>query len=735
MLICLVCSCKTRTEQPDRIYKKPVIVANPVLKSLSPEEALQTFYLPEGYKIELVASEPLIGEPVSITWDGDGRMYVAQMRTYMQDADATNENAPWSRISLLEDGNGDGKVDKSSVFIDSMVLPRIVLPLDNRVIIGETYNRNLYSYQDTNGDGIADKKTLLLEDTVRDNRNLEHQDANMLWSLDNWLYVTNKAFRYRFKNNGLVRDTLPEPMPGQWGLTQDETGRLFFSRAGAEIPALGFQQHPQYGSLELKGQWDESFMEPWPVVGTPDAQGGPRRMRPEDNTLNRFTGVAGQEVYLGDKMPNAYGDLFIPEPVGRLVRRAEVQHANGQIVLKNRYHQAEFLASTDPLFRPVFAATGPDGCLYVVDMYRGIIQEGTWVGEGSYLRGVVKERGYDKFVQKGRIYRIYREGEKPGPKPQLLSKTAAELLPYLSNANGWWRMTAQKLLILKEDKSVVPELKEKALDNEGFFARLFNRDKDFGLERLHALWTLEGMQSLDVPLLKKALHDKDPRVRVAAIRLSEPYLKQNNQVLFEALKALASDPDPEVAQQLLLTFRIRQQDTRPLAVEIAKRFPNNELIKATAKENLNPAFSQIQALSEQYKLKGGETATQIINGFRIFQDNCAACHGPNGRGTPQLAPSLVGSPRLKGDPGMAIRILLHGLTGPVNGKTYNGPMAPQATYSDAELADVISYVREHLNGSGTIWQGNIRGIREKYKDRKTYWTLDELAAEIAAGKK
>jgi hypothetical protein len=158
MLICLVCSCKTRTEQPDRIYKKPVIVANPVLKSLSPEEALQTFYLPEGYKIELVASEPLIGEPVSITWDGDGRMYVAQMRTYMQDADATNENAPWSRISLLEDGNGDGKVDKSSVFIDSMVLPRIVLPLDNRVIIGETYNRNLYTYQDTNGDGIADKK-------------------------------------------------------------------------------------------------------------------------------------------------------------------------------------------------------------------------------------------------------------------------------------------------------------------------------------------------------------------------------------------------------------------------------------------------------------------------------------------------------------------------------------------------------------------------------------------------
>lgn len=738
LLVCLLLFASgchyTRKEEEGAIYKKPRIEANPMLRSLSPAEALQRFYLPEGYAIELVASEPLISEPVSIAWDGDGRMYVAQMMTYMQNVDAANENAPWSRVSLLEDVNGDGKMDKASVFIDSLVLPRIVFPLDDRVIVGETFNRSLYAYRDTDGDGVSDEKKLLLEDTARDNRNLEHQDANMLWNLDNWLYVTNKAFRYRFTNNGLLRDTLPEPLPGQWGLTQDETGRLFFSRAGAEIPALGFQQHPQYGSLELKAQWDESFMEPWPIVGTPDAQGGQRRIRPADNTLNRFTGVAGQEVYLGDKMPNAYGDLFIPEPVGRLVRRAKVEHLNGKIVLKNPYKQAEFLASTDPLFRPVFAATGPDGCLYIVDMYRGIIQEGTWVGEGSYLRGVVKERGYDKFVQRGRIYRIYRKGEKPGEKPQLLRKSPAELLPYLSHPNGWWRMTAQKLLIVKGDKSVVPELRKMALDNEGFFTRLFHPSKDFGLERLHALWTLEGLQSIDVTLLKEALKDKDPRVRAGAIRLCEPCLKQNNRDLLTSLQRLAKDEEPQVIQQLLLTFRIQQQETRPVAAEIAKRFANNELISATAKENLNPSFSQLQALSEQYKLKGGETATQIMNGFRIFQDNCATCHGADGQGKPQLAPPLVGSPRLKGDPGMAVRILLHGLTGPVNGKTYNGPMASQAAYSDEELADVLSYIREHLNGSGTIWRGNIRRLRETYKDRKTYWTLDELKRDSAKGK-
>ncbi|MDQ3845472.1 MAG: c-type cytochrome [Bacteroidota bacterium] len=727
--ILLVASCTQKTKYTDRIYKKPTIVANPQIKSLTPEESLKRMYLPEGYTIELVASEPLIGEPVSIAWDGDGRMYVAQMLTYMQDVDGTNENEPWSRISLLEDVNKDGRMDKSTVFIDSLILPRIMLPLDNRIIIGETFNRSLYSYRDTNGDGKADEKILLLEDTARDNRNLEHQDANLLWSIDNWLYLTNKAFRYRFANNTLIRDTLREPMPGQWGLTQDETGRLFFSRAGAEVPALGFQQHPVYGSLEMKDKWDESFMEPWPIVGTPDAQGGPRRIRSGDNTLNRFTGVAGQEIYLGDKMPPAYGDLFIPEPVGRLVRRAKVNHVNGKIVLENRYHQAEFLASTDPLFRPVYATTGPDGCLYIVDMYRGIIQEGTWVGEGSYLRGVVKEKGYDRFVQRGRIYRVYHKKMEPGPAPQLLHKTSSELIEYLSHPNGWWRMTAQKLIILKGDPSVVNKLREIVQGNEGFFTKLFQPGKDFALERLHALWTLEGLQRIDPSLLKTALRDKDPRVRAAAIRISEPYLKTNNAEIFQALKGLLHDENPEVVQQLLLTFRSKANETKPLVQEVVKRFPKNDVIQVTAKENLNPAFSELQALSEQYKLRGGEVATQIINGFRLFQENCATCHGQNGMGTPQLAPPLVGSPRLKGDPGMAIRILLHGLTGPVNGVEYNGPMASQAQYTDEELADILSYIREHLNGSGTIWRGSVRSIRDKYKDRKTYWTLEELAKE------
>lgn len=734
LMITIVClgmmSCRQNETYRDEIYDKPTVNIDPVIKNLTPEESLREMHLPKGFHIELVASEPMIHEPVAIAWDGNGKMYVAQMVTYMQDIDGTHENEPWSRISLLEDTTGDGVMDKSRIFIDSLILPRIMLPLDDRVIVGETYNRSLYSYRDTNGDGSADEKTLLLADTLKDNRNLEHQDANMLWSIDNWLYVTNKAFRFRFTNGTFVRDTMPESGPGQWGLTQDETGRLFFSRAGAEIPALGFQQHPAYGSLEVPGKWDDSFLEPWPIVGTLDAQGGKRRLKAADSTLNRFTGVAGQEVFLGDKMPPAYGDLFIPEPVGRLIRRAKVDHQNGKIVLTNAYHQAEFLASTDPLFRPVMAATGPDGCLYVVDMYRGIIQEGQWVGEGSYLREVVKKKGYDKFVGMGRIYRIYHESQKPGPRPNLLDKSPRELLTYLSHPNGWWRYTAQKLIVLKQDKSIVQDLVETVEGNEGLFSGIFASDKDYGLERLHALWTLEGLDEVNKELLLTALKDKDARVRVAAIRISDRFVKQRDAAMIEALRALANDTDAEVLQQLILTFRIINNETKDLVQSIANRYPDNDVIKATAAENLNPAFSEVQALRDKFRLRGGDAASQIVNGYKIFKEYCSTCHGPEGKGIPQLAPPLVGSPRVTGDAEVPIKILLHGLTGPVDGVEYNGPMASVAQQNDEYIADVVSYIRAQLNDEkDLVWRGRVRTIREKNADRKNYWTLKELASD------
>ncbi|MEJ0034014.1 MAG: hypothetical protein WDO15_28445 [Bacteroidota bacterium] len=161
LIVVVAASCKPK-EYRDEIYTKPQIVADPVIKSMTPEESLKTMYLPKGYKIQLVASEPLINEPVTVVWDGNGKMYVAQMMTYMQDIDAGNEQMPWSKVSVLEDTDNDGVMDKSTTFVDSLVLPRIILPLDGRVIIGETYQRNLYSYRDTNGDNGCRRKDPLV---------------------------------------------------------------------------------------------------------------------------------------------------------------------------------------------------------------------------------------------------------------------------------------------------------------------------------------------------------------------------------------------------------------------------------------------------------------------------------------------------------------------------------------------------------------------------------------------
>ncbi|MFP6892554.1 MAG: hypothetical protein VCA18_02305, partial [Opitutales bacterium] len=156
---------------------------------LSIEESHKSIELPEGYSLELVLSEPRIEEPVAMAWDGNGVLYVVEMRTYMQTADATGEQEPRSRISRHEDTNGDGVYDKSTVFIDKLLLPRMVLPLDDRVMVGITNTLDLWNYRDTDGDGVADEKVKVFEGGNRGG-NMEHQPSGLIWNLDNWIYIT-----------------------------------------------------------------------------------------------------------------------------------------------------------------------------------------------------------------------------------------------------------------------------------------------------------------------------------------------------------------------------------------------------------------------------------------------------------------------------------------------------------------------------------------------------------------
>src|SRR5687768_9371806 len=544
----LLVSCSAPTELAHPPADSTTDAPPPPSKALSPEASIATMELPSGYRMEPVLTEPHIAEPVMVAFDGNGRMYVAEMRTYMLDADGTGEQEPVSRVSRHEDTDGDGVFDRHAVFADKLLLPRILLPLDDRIIIGETNTDNLYIYRDRDGDGVSDEKSLWFEGGKRGG-NMEHQPNGLVWALDNGIYSTYYDYRLRFGADGkAIKETIPVN-GGQWGLTQDDWGKVWFVNAGNETGPVHFQQHIIYGQFAAANEHIGRYKVVWPIARIPDTQGGPGQLRP-DNTLNHFTATCGQDIFRGDRLPaELRGNLLFAEPVGRLVRRTLITVEDGVTRLANAHEeqQSEFIRATDPLFRPVNMITAPDGTLYIVDMYRGIIQQANWTREGTYLRKQIEAHNLQKEIGRGRIYRLRHENFAPGSQPRMLDETPAEWVGHLSHPNGWWRDTAQKLLVLRRDLSVIPALE-----------KLGARDAGDPRPRLHALWTLEGLSALDDKLILRALKSAEPQVRTAGLRLAELRVGAKsaaNNPLVVAMRAALRDADPRIAIQAMLSVR------------------------------------------------------------------------------------------------------------------------------------------------------------------------------------
>jgi glucose/arabinose dehydrogenase/mono/diheme cytochrome c family protein len=727
----LVASCGGNNDN-----KQPAFNPHPSPAYLSPEERFKSMYLPNGYHMELVASEPMIQEPVAITWDGNGRMYVAEMLTYMKDADATGERLPWSRIMMLEDTNNDGKMDKSSVFVDSLLLPRMMQSVGKELLVNETNSITITSYSDTNGDGKADVKKIVYQNDKYNasDANMEHQRSGLDWNLDNWMYMTYEPVRFRYTNGVMKVDTIPSGVNGQWGLTHDNYGRLFFSSAGGETPVLGFQINPVYGRLDFDDQFDKAFQGVWPIIATPDVQGGNERLRP-NNTLNHFTASCGQSIFRGDALPKDFvGDYIVCEPVGRIVRRAKVYDIKGKTFLKNAYDSSEFISSSDMNFRPVNSATGPDGNLYIVDMYHGIIQQGNWTQKGSFLRNKIDSLGLAKNIGRGRIYRVVYDGMKSDPKPNMLNESTATLVSYLGHPNGWWRDNAQKLIITRGDKSVVPALKAIATGQKGVSASDTNQ-----LARIHALWTLEGLDAIDDNVLITALHDHDPQVRKTAVWISEAFLKANDSQMIDEVAKLKDDASYDVRVQVLLSMYSSTSDkAKAIVNEIVKQNADNEMLVAT-KTSLDKN-EMVRELSGRLGDMSAKDKNAIVGGAMIFRSLCANCHGADGKGLAigegtMAAPPLVGAAPLHfTEKNTAIRILLNGLTGPVNGKTYSGGMPAMEANNDRWIANVLSYARYQFGNipknnssmSPIVTSKEVKDMRTKVAGRNKAWTLDEL---------
>ncbi|SDS48930.1 Glucose/arabinose dehydrogenase, beta-propeller fold [Mucilaginibacter mallensis] len=692
----------------------------------SPVDEIRSIYLPKGYHLQLVASEPLVSQPVAIAWDGDGRMYVAEMTTYMKNVNGTGQRSNTCRIKLLEDTNGDGVMDKITIFADSLVLPRMILPLDHgRLLVDETYSNHIYCFQDTDGDGKADTKTIYYNNPAPNTSNLEHQKSGLIWNLDNRIYVTYDPVRYTYKNNQLIADSLIQGSPPQWGLANDNYGRLFFSSAGSEVPALDFQQNLHYGTLDFKDQYTDEFNAVWPIIATPDVQGGVHRLR-ADSTLNHFTACNGQSIYRGDKLPqDAQGDLYICEPVGRLIRRAKVTDNQGKVTLQNAYDKQEFLASSDMNFRPVNTVTGPDGCMYIVDMYHGIIQESEWTKADSYLRPQIVRLGLDKNVGRGRIFRVVYDGMKPAKvRPHMLEESSAQLVTYLNSPNGWWRDNAQKLLVLRGDKSVVPALKSMALTSPNQLARI------------HALWTLNGLGEMDAATFASALKDADAQVRKTTVWIGEDFMKKNDQAI-DLLSMLKDDPSADVRFQLLLTMRfVNTEKSKALIAYLIDHYSSDPVLAYSQKSYEDG----IKALADQQKREAMMHELErnlVVQGAGIFKQLCATCHGADAKGIriggkDIPAPVLAENIDVNAGKEKLIKILLYGLHGPIRGKTYPDVMPALGSNDNNYIASVLSYIRSDFgNKAPIIYPEDVEKIRQATKGRIESWTMDELNAAIS----
>jgi mono/diheme cytochrome c family protein len=417
--------------------------------------------------------------------------------------------------------------------------------------------------RDTDGDLKADTRDAVTDEYGRRDANVEHNANSLLWGFDNWIHTSEVDTFLRLRRGRFeARKTLSR---GQWGATHDDAGRVFRNTNSSAlhvdlVPTPYYARHPHLlrtrGSYESLAGGDDALDTVWPVRPTPGVNRGYQTgVLRADGTLSSFTAVGSPTVYRGDRLPEElYGNVFLAEPAGNLVSRVIVEDDGSSLRGRKAYEGAEFLASTDERFRPVYLSNAPDGTLYVVDMYRGIIQHRDYITE--YLRDHIVEHDLEQSIGFGRIYRVVHETTSRGPKPSLSSASSEELVAALSHPNGWWRDTAQRLLVERGDSSAVPAL------------RALAADAPEERTRLQALWTLDGLDGLTPELAVRALSDRSRDVRAAALRLSERLMLMPTAELQRAMIRSIDDQDWAVRRQLAATLGALAAEVRVPALAL-----------------------------------------------------------------------------------------------------------------------------------------------------------------------
>lgn len=520
---------------------RPVLPRSP----LKPEQSRKAFRVAPGLRIELVACEPQIESPVAMAFDEDGRLLVVEMRDYPNGP--PKGQPPQGRIRILEDRDGDGPYEHSTVYADKLLFANGVLPWRGGALVtAAPYIVHLK-------DG---RREVLYEGFAAENPQLRVSHPNL--GVDNWVYVANGLRGGKVKRSGrkdppinlsgmdfrfdLVRDRAEALSgPGQYGNTFDDWGRRFVCDnrhhlRHVVLPNRYLKRNPLLAVPEVLQ--DVSELET--SVAGAGAKIYPLSKNWTTSNLHagRFTAACGVFVYRGDLLPEEFrGCAFTCDPTGNLVHQEVLRPEGASFRSHPPRKGVEFLATPDDWCRPVFLTHGPDGALYLVDMYRAVIEH------PQYMPPELRKRP-DLLLgkERGRIWRIVPEKHQTtAVRPRLSKASVAELVALLEHRNAWWRTTAQRLLLERQDRSSVGPLR-----------KLLATSKE-PLARLHAVWLLDGLRDLQEKDLLPLLQDSHPRLREQAVLLAESRLA-SSAALRERVVALASDPDARVRFQVALSL-------------------------------------------------------------------------------------------------------------------------------------------------------------------------------------
>ncbi len=625
---------------------------------LSPEDSMASFELHEDFEIELFAAEPHVWDPVDLVFAEDGKIYVVEMPDYPYPPEKGKGKG---RIKLLEDTNGDGIIDHSQVFAEGLADATSVLPWKGGILV--TSAPYIYYLEDTNGNGQADSKEVIFSGFF--DNNSEAQITNLRFGVDNWIYAANNGqagkvsfarkpdaepldtrgadFRFR-----LDKDLFElESGTAQFGQTFDDWNNKYFTQntlhiQQSVIPRRYLERHEGMPSKNVNLNISDHDFTMYQLTPPPYWRAERTRRRNnqyQEQGLDRvehadkyFTGASGGTYYHGDAFGDGYyGNIFTGDVAGNLIHRDVIaRNKEGYGFVASRAvdeKDREFLASTDPWFRPVGFTVGPDGYLYVIDFYRQHIE--TPVSIPDDLK---EEMDFMYGENHGRIYRIKpkNESQQKTHVVNLTSATSSQLMGLLAHPNGWYRLNAQRMLVENPDKDLLGEA-----------ISLAHKHKD-PRTRLHAAYLVEAWDGLSPAFIEELLKDEHPEIRRHALILAEkfPSLRkniqeatedQNSAVVFQALLSLGNFTDEEAARVLAKTLSTTGESKwHRMAVVSAPVSLKSPMLKALKelsffekKEDWKQEFSSELAMA--YGLIGNPDLIQDL--IRYFEKEIAWAEG------------------------------------------------------------------------------------------------------------